>query len=371
LKIPVQHVFATVDAVGGVWTYALDLAAAMAQRGIRTTLAVQGPAPSETQRSQATAIPDLELTEVGLPLDWTAATPDEMLDAAKALRELAAESGADIVHLNSPAFATERYAVPVVGIIHSSLATWWKAVRRGPLPEDFIWRTRMLGAGLAACDAVIAPSAAFADVVARVHDVGLPFVVHNGRACETATEGSDRQRIVVTSGRLWDPGKNATLLDGAAALIDAPLLAIGPLDGPNGERIVLRHARILGARSSADLREILATAPVFVSAALYEPFGLGVLEAAMAGCALVLSDIPTFRELWHGAAVFTPPQDVQGFARALQTLIDRPKDAERLGAKARQRAASLTVEAMAQGTLYVYGAAAFRYRQRIVTGAAA
>ena len=38
--------------------------------------------------------------------------------------------------------------------------------------------------------------------------------------------------------------------------------------------------------------------------ALYEPFGLAVLEAAQAGCALVLSDIPTFRELWDGAALF-------------------------------------------------------------------
>ena len=49
---------------------------------------------------------------------------------------------------------------------------------------------------------------------------------------------------------------------------------------------------------------ILPTRPIFVSVSRYEPFGLAVLEAAHAGCALVLSDIPTFRELWQGAASF-------------------------------------------------------------------
>ncbi|HEX8375447.1 MAG TPA: hypothetical protein VF606_09745, partial [Geminicoccaceae bacterium] len=42
-----RHVLMTTDAVGGVWTYSLDLAAALATRGVRTTLAVLGPAPDE------------------------------------------------------------------------------------------------------------------------------------------------------------------------------------------------------------------------------------------------------------------------------------------------------------------------------------
>ena len=52
---------------------------------------------------------------------------------------------------------------------------------------------------------------------------------------------------------------------------------------------------------------MMARTAVFVSPALYEPFGLAVLEAAQAGCALVLSDIPTFRELWDGVALFVAP----------------------------------------------------------------
>ena len=32
--------------------------------------------------------------------------------------------------------------------------------------------------------------------------------------------------------------------------------------------------------------------------ARYEPFGLSILEAALSGCALVLGDLPSLRELW-------------------------------------------------------------------------
>jgi glycosyltransferase involved in cell wall biosynthesis len=372
LSIGPAHVFATADAVGGVWTYAMDLAAAVAGRGIRTTLALHGPAPEAALRRQAAAIPLLRLVETGLPLDWTARTAEELLDAARALRRLAVASGADVVQLNSPVFAaTAPYPMPLVGAVHSSLATWWHAVRDDPLPADLVWRTELLRAGMLACDALIAPSAAFADAVARIHHVDLPRVVHNGRATVPCPSRAERRRLVLTAGRLWDLGKNLAVLDRAAALIDAPLLAVGPLQGPNGERIALRHAQALGPRPSAALRALLAQAPIFASAALYEPFGLGVLEAAMAGCALVLSDTPTFRELWHGAAAFVAPRDAHGVAEVLQRLLDRPAEVLRLAAAARRRAASLTVAAMAEGTLEVYGAAASRHRQRAPAGAAA
>ena len=56
----------------------------------------------------------------------------------------------------------------------------------------------------------------------------------------------------------------------------------------------------------------MARAAIFVSSSVYEPFGLAVLEAAGSGAALVLSDIPTFRELWDEAALFAPPGDAAG-----------------------------------------------------------
>jgi len=102
------------------------------------------------------------------------------------------------------------------------------------------------------------------------------------------------------------------------------------------------------------VRDRLARTPVFASAALYEPFGLAVLEAAQAGCALVLADIPSFRELWGEAAVFVPPESPQAIAAALAALLDAPDRAAALGAAARHRSARYTLAAMAEGMLGVY-----------------
>ena len=348
------RVLMTADAVGGVWTYALDLAAGLTRAGAETILVVMGPSPGGDQLAQARAIPRLELVDTCLPLDWLAREPAEILETGAAVRGLARGTGADIIHLNSPALAAGGgFCAPVVGVCHSCTATWWSAVKEGPLPDDFRWRAQAVWQGMLGCDLLAAPSAAFAEATARTYEVPRPFVVHNGRRPDGA-EPARRAPMVFTSGRLWDEGKNIAVLDAAAALIEAPLHAAGPLVSPDGAGVRLRYAQALGRLPSDQVGEWLARAPVFASAALYEPFGLGVLEAAQAGCALVLSDIATFRELWDGAAVFVPPTDAEAFARALRRLLADPGEAARLGRLALTRARRFSVEAMAAGMLDIY-----------------
>jgi glycosyltransferase involved in cell wall biosynthesis len=343
----------TTDAVGGVWTYALDLAASLGPQ-VETILAVLGPAPSRDQRLPAAAVPGLMLVETGLPLDWTAADPGEIAASADVIRKLVRETSADIVHLNSPALAAGGgFAAPVLGVCHSCLATWWSAVKEGPMPDDFAWRTHALWRGLIACDALAAPTRAFAQAVARTYEIPAPFMVPNGRRAPRPGTVS-REPLVFTSGRLWDDGKNVATLDAAAARMSVPLYAAGPTTGPNGAATALQHARGLGLLSAEQVAGWLDRAPVFASSALYEPFGLGVLEAAQAGCALVLSDIATFRELWDGAALFVEPRDAGGFAAACERLVADPAESARLGALASRRARRFTVEAMRDAVLEVY-----------------
>jgi glycogen(starch) synthase len=348
------RVLVTADAVGGVWTYAVDLALGLARTGVETTLVVVGPSPTADQVAQAHAVPRLTLVDTRLPLDWMATEPAEILEVGAAIRGLARGTGADLVHLNSPALAAGgRFSAPVVGVCHSCLATWWSAVKEGPMPSDFRWRSQSLWQGMLACDALMAPTAAFAQATALTYEVPRPFVVRNGRR-PLALPSREREPMVFTSGRLWDEGKDIAVLDEAAALMGALLYAAGPLRAPSGEPVRLGHARALGRLPAEAVADWLARAPVYASAALYEPFGLGVLEAAQAGCALVLSDIPTFRELWNEAAVFVDPGDARGFAAACDTLLADPALAVRLGTQARTRAARYTVQAMTAGVLDVY-----------------
>lgn len=351
------RVLMTADAVGGVWTYALDLAAGLAERGVHVVLAVLGPAPTAVQAAAAQQV-GVDVLATELSLDWAAGVScAEMKAAAAAVALLAGETRAHLIHLNSPMLAAAGgYRAPVLGACHSCLSTWWKAVKDGPAPESLRWRAQLLRQGMLACDALVAPSAAFARATAEAHETPPPFVVHNGRRRPPPDAFEPpRETAVFTSGRLWDEGKNVRVLDAAAAMTALPIRAAGPLQEPAGPgRAAFENLELLGQLGSFEVREQLRAHRIYASAALYEPFGLGVLEAAQAGCALVLADIPTFRELWDEAALFVPADAPAAFATAFERLAAEPELAAQLGEDARTRASRYSLEAMTAGTLELY-----------------
>lgn len=348
----IRRVLITTDAVGGVWTYSVELAGAMRALGIEPVLAAMGPSPSLEHLAQAGRTP---VIDTGLPLDWLADSAHEVRQAGLALAQLADDVGADVVQLHSAALACDaRYDQPVVAVQHSCVATWWDAVRDEPLPQELKWRRELVECGLRRADAVVAPTEAFAAQTARTYPLAREVqTVHNGRTPLTLPE-RDRADFVLTLGRLWDTGKNVHTLDTAAGLIPTQVEAIGPLRGPDGSVVVLNHLVTRGSLDRSAIAERLADRPVFVSSALYEPFGLSVLEAAQAGCPLVLSDIPTFRELWSDAAMFVPATDAQRFADAFASLLNNPELRDAYGRAANQRAAQYTPEATARRMLEIY-----------------
>ncbi|WP_243455842.1 glycosyltransferase family 4 protein [Sphingosinicella sp. BN140058] len=349
------RILVTADAVGGVWQYSNELAAGLSRLGIETILAVMGPAPSDAQREAAAAIPGVTVIETGLALDWLAEDGRALRDAGDSIRELGAEHKADVIHLNTPALAAQtKFGAPVVAVQHSCVASWWEAVQGSEMPDDFAWRTKLVRAGLHAADAVVTPTAAFGEATRRLYALTqAPRTVHNGRTPLPVTEGAPHD-FVFTAGRLWDEGKNVRTIDAAAAGIGVPVHAAGPLKGPNGAEVMFDNIHCLGTLSEAEIARWLAARPVFVSSALYEPFGLSVLEAAAAGCALILSDIPTFRELWKDVAIFVPARDEGGFTRAIADLVGDDFERTVMGRAARERAKRFSADAMAAQMASLY-----------------
>ena len=391
------HVLMTADAVGGVWTYALDLGRGLAEAGMGVTLAVPGPAPDAGQRTAAKAA-GLALEPLGGALDWTAAQPGEVAASAARLVQLCTQLRPELVHLNSPALAAfGPFPAPVLAACHSCVKTWWAAVKgQTRLPGDLAWRAALVEEGYGNADALVAPSRAFAQATRMAYGLGTaPDVVLNGRAlpldggglgggaraafetngagggaasralpdpscahphpCPSPFEGEGSVHVL-SAGRLWDEGKDVATLDRAVGRAGLSAAAAGPLQGPQGQAVTLHHLTALGRLSDAELQARLAQRPVFVSPSLYEPFGLAVLEAAQRGCPLVLCDIATFRELWDGAAVFFAPGDDAALAATLAGLAADPGRREQLGAAARARAARFTVAAMTDATLQLYAA---------------
>ena len=364
---PSLRILLVTDAVGGVWVYSLELARALQPLGIEAVLAVTGPSPAPHQLAAAD---DIRAIDTGLPLEWLDTGPARIADAGKALALIAACEGVDIVQTSSAALiAHGAFEQPCVAVQHSCVATWWDAVKQTPLPAEFKWRRELVAEGLAKADAVVAPTEAFAAMTEREYQLDRPVLaVHNGRSLPNSRE-LPQGDFVFAAGRLWDEGKNVRTLDRAAARTGAPVQAAGPTIGPNGASIELDNIVVLGELDETRLSGILAARPIFASAALYEPFGLSALEAAQSGCALVLSDIPTHRELWDGAAIFVEPHDDGAFARAISTLLDDSLERMRLGARARAHSRQYSPKRMARGMAEIYARVLFSQPQ-MMAGAA-
>lgn len=336
----------TTDAVGGVWTYTLDLGRALVREGYDVVLAVLGPGFDQPKASIA-ADAGMVAVELGVRPEWLADNAAEVALGGATIAQLARDQSADVIHLNHPALAGEtQFNVPVVTVCHSCVATWWDAVKGTPLPECLRWQSEAIQRAYRSADALVAPTCAFADATRRIYGLDRrPIVVHNGRRQDIDPAlASPPVEAIVTAGRLWDEGKNVETLDRAAALLGVPFQAAGPTVGPNGASVTLSHLIALGPLPEADIRALFSRRPIAMSAARYEPFGLAVLEAAQAGCALVLSDIPTFRELWNDAALFVSANDAEGYAAAAKMLLSDPHARASAGLAAQTRAGNFTLD---------------------------
>jgi glycosyltransferase involved in cell wall biosynthesis len=352
------RILLTTDAVGGVWRYSMELARGLSARRAEVILAVLGPAPTVSQHREAVAVPGLQLIVTDFALDWLTETPDQLEDTAWSLANLAREVRAETIQVHAPALVGKvAWPVPVVAVVHSCIATWWRAVWAAPLPSDLAWQAAATAVGIERADHVVAPSRSFAEALYECYGTIRPIeIILNGR--EPLRTHCPARGRVLTAGRLWDEGKNIKTLDAAAARLNWPVYAAGPLVGPNGAQSAGSHLQVLGPLAENALAEEYAGAAVFVSMALYEPFGLAVLEAAQAGCALILSDIPTFRELWDGAAVFVPPRDSDRLAEEIQNLRRDQAFCSRMGEAARRRSDSFSSRHMVDAIWDIHAGAA-------------
>lgn len=352
-----QRVLMTVDAIGGVWRYALDLSTSLAERGVRVALIGFGPAPSRAQRAEARAA-GLPLTWEDLPLEWMPGGLDTLDEARRAIAREARAFRADLLHVNSLALACASMApLPIVAVAHSCVPTWWRAVRGDPMPQDWRAHARANKAGLRAASLVITPSHSHArDIVALYGPHPNLRVVYNASS-DAPPLRRRREPIVFAAGRWWDEAKNARVLDAAASMTSWPVVMAGSLHDPAGPRQKIVHARALGPLDATKTGEWMRRAAIFAAPSIYEPFGLAVLEAARASTPLVLADIPTFRELWDGAALFAPPGSPPAFAHAINTLIRDTTLRKTLARRARARAARFTRSRQSDLMLVAYGEA--------------
>jgi glycosyltransferase involved in cell wall biosynthesis len=356
----------TADAVGGVWIYSSVLARALCQRGLRVHLITLGPKPREDQMLSVAGIAGLTVETTDLALEWIDPEARDFHRAAERLAAIEARFKPDIVHLNSYREASAAWRAPVIVVAHSCVRSWWRACR-GEDPTEPRWLTYIanVAAGLAAAERWVAPTHSFRDMVSQLYKPGNSgSVIRNG--IEGPPPRTQKQPFILAAGRQWDEAKNLSILAGLAPNIPWPVRTSGPValrsDQAAGEAPrKMERSRELPHH---ELLEMMRRAAIMASPAVYEPFGLTVLEAASAGCALVLSDIETFRELWNEAALFVDARDEAAWQLALTRLTyDDPLRTE-LQHRAAERAQCYSLDATVEAYVGLYWAVADRGRTR-------
>jgi glycogen synthase len=327
------------DAVGGVWTYAAELRAELAVAGVEVVLATLGPNPP----------PEPGIAYRRCRLEWQEEPWEDVRDSGEWLRALAKDEHVDLVHLNGYAHGALPWHIPVVVVGHSCVLSWHEAVRGAAAGASWQRYRREVHAGLCGADIVVAPTATMRAALRRLYDLSHRCrVIANGVSPHPA-QSTAKQRLVLAAGRLWDEAKGLDTLDAAAARIDWPVAVAGDSGGASA-----RNVHLLGQLDRQALRMRMGRSAIFAHPARYEPFGLVVLEAALAGCALVLGDIPSLREQWDGAALFAAPGDDAALADALERLIADDELRRTLAAEAFRRARCNDARAMAGAYIELY-----------------
>ena len=327
-----MHILVTADTIGGVWTYTRELVTGLVRRGEQVTLVSFGDIPTAAQTRWMDGLKNFNYHPTAFKLEWMLDSEGDMIASAQYLQAIIQESKPDLLHFSQYYYGALACDVPRVVVAHSDVLSWWSAVQQKQPPETewLRWYRRIVARGLHAATAVIAPSRWMLEQV-ELH-YGRPAsgsVIYNGRTPTLFNPHMTKEESIVTVGRLWDCGKNVSLL--LQRELPAPVHIVGSDRHPelhNGvfaAETVRRNVHLDPAQDEKQLVQTLARAGIYAATSQYEPFGLAPVEAALSRCALVASDIPPFRELWDGVAMFFRNNDAESLRDGIDHLVRDPE----------------------------------------------
>ena len=351
-----MHLLITADTVGGVWTYARELVSGLVRAGHRVTLVSFGSIPSPDQTRWMDGLAELDFRPTAFRLEWMQEAQGDCQASSEFLQSVIDEVKPDLLHFNQFCYGALPTKIPKLVVAHSDVVSWWMEVHGAQPPDSgwMRWYCGVVAQGLAGANAVVAPSQWMLET-ARRH-FAMPqrtAVIHNGRSPLLLNPHLTKENVVLSVGRLWDAGKQVSLL--LEAGLEVPIWIAGDEGSSSLRRPSVANVAFRGLLNEAEMRFLLARAGIYVATSCYEPFGLAPVEAALSRCAIVANDIPTFRELWGNNVLYFRKND----AADLKTQIMRLFHDERLRQEFANRAyhharLALTADRMLQQYLQLY-----------------
>lgn len=338
--------------MSGSWTYTRELVTGLVTRGIRVTLVSFGEIPLPDQTAWMDLLHGLEYRPTAFRLEWMDEAPRDLVESTLFLTNLIREVRPDVLHLHQYCYGSLPVSTPRIVMAHGDVISWTQAVQ-GCTPRStrwLKWYRETIVQGIAAADAVVAPSAWMLATIRENYT--LPqreVVIYPGRNPIFFNPYVSKEDSVLSVGRLLDAGKQVFLLTQHS--IPFSICIVGAEQTVPVPRVPIRAdvkvstdqscVAIRGAQTEAQLRALYSRAAVYAATARYEPLGMAALDAAFSRCAIVANDIPGFREVWGDAALYFRTNDGQSLAEILRHLDSdrglRHAYSDRAYARARER----------------------------------
>jgi L-malate glycosyltransferase len=336
--VKVRHVH-RIGGIGGSERHLLTLLPALAERDVDVSfLGLDDPARA----------PDPFYDALTVPYERLSAPHD--VDPVLARRVRAAVRDADIVH-------THLVHADVYGALGARRLVSTKHNDDPFRAGAFRFVERALARRASAVIAITHALARF-----QIERVGLPRekvqVIHYGLDDLPPAWGSNPPDPVPAAARVLlaicrlEPQKGVDVAIRALQDIDdAHLVVLG--EGPQRAELErLAGDRVYMPGRVPDVAAWLRRADVLVHPVRWEGFGLGVLEAMLAGVPVVATNVSSLPELVGGAGLLVPPDDPHALAEAVNEVLTGSAD---YGERGRARARTeFSVAKMADRTLAVY-----------------
>jgi phosphatidylinositol alpha-mannosyltransferase len=342
----------SISVPGGVQEQVLGLGRALRAKGhhARVLAPSDGPPPDGWITPLGNSIPTAANGSVA-PI---APDPSAQLRFIRAVRD----EGFDVLHLHEPlvpgACQTAQFLkpTPLLGTFHAAGNT--QSYRL--LTPALKWLAGRLD--------VRAVVSAEAEALAQEHLGGTYEHLFNGieveRFADVEPWPTDRPTLLFL-GR-HEPRKGLDVLLAALPSLPADLDVWIASDGPDTERLRVRHAgdprlHWLGRLSDEEKRRRLRAADIFCAPSLHgESFGVVLLEAMAAGCAIVASDLSGYRLVARPDldGLLVEPGDPAALADALGEVLTDPLRRAELVASGAKRAQEFSMDHLADRYVELY-----------------
>ncbi len=343
------------DEPGGVQAHILDLATVFIEQGHHVE--VLGPAAPDTE------LPDYVFKGGrSIPIQYNGSVARLSIGphVRKNVREFIRRGQFDVLHIhepNSPSYsmvALREATGPIVATYHASatssavlklarpfLTPLLEKIRGGIAVSEMArrWQVEQLGG-----DPVLIPN-------------GVDTSVYAAALSAASDHPANEKLEIVFLGRLDEPRKGLDILLEAVNVLDRDV-RVTVMGG--GRARTVPGVDFAGRVTDAEKAEILGRADIYVAPNTGgESFGIVLVEAMAAGCAVVASDLEAFEAVCNvssdnPAGVLFRTGDAHDLSEKLRELIDDPAARSALVDAGKQRAQTYDWDSVASEVLAVY-----------------